>query len=133
MKVTAFAFVGHPVANLRRARTFYEDVLHFPEPTVVDGSLGAELGMLEYEIGPYTLAIPTAWSDGKQPQDPSRGLVLEVEDFQDAVEHIKSQGIEFELGPFEGPTCSIAVVVDPDGNKIGIHKRKQDSSQTSAG
>ena len=32
MNVTEFAFVGHAVANLQRARTFYENVLKLPPP-----------------------------------------------------------------------------------------------------
>ena len=124
MKVTEFAFVGHPVAHLQRARQFYEGVLQLPAPQVVDGGLDSDVGMLEYEIGPYTLAITTAWSGGKKPDKPSRGLVLEVDDFEEAIRHIESQGVPFQLGPFEGPSCSIAVILDPDGNEIGIHKRK---------
>jgi extradiol dioxygenase family protein len=124
MKVTEFAFVGHPVSSLRQARKFYEDVLRLTPPNVIDGALDSDSGMLEYEIGPHTLAITTAWTDEKRPEQPSSGLVLEVENFQEAVEHLRARGVEFELGPFEGESCSIAVVLDPDGNKIGIHKRK---------
>jgi predicted enzyme related to lactoylglutathione lyase len=124
MKVTEFAFVGHPVSRLQRARKFYEEVLRFPAPKVIDGKLDSDTGMLEYEVGPHTLAITTAWTDGKPPEKPSGGLVLEVEDFQEAIQHIKLHGIEFELGPFEGSGCFMAVISDPDGNKIGIHKRK---------
>ena len=124
MKITEFSFVGHPVSNLRRARAFYEEVLRLPEPHVIDGELDGERGMLEYEIGPHTLAITTAWSDGQRPEQPSGGLVLEVEDFDEALSHMKACGVAFELGPFEGPSCSIVVIKDPDGNRIGIHKRK---------
>lgn len=124
MKVTEFAFVGHPVSSLRQARAFYETVLRLPIPNVIDGTLDADHGMLEYEIGPHTLAITTAWTDGQRPEQPSIGLILEVEDFQEAIAQIQAQGIAFELGPFEGPGCSIAVIADPDGNKIGIHRRK---------
>lgn len=124
MKITEFAFVCHPVSSLQCARKFYEEVLRLATPNVIDGKLDSDRGMLEYEIGPHTLAITTAWTDGKRPEYPSSGLVLEVENFQEAIEHIQAQGVGFELGPFEGPGCSIAVIVDPDGNKIGIHKRK---------
>lgn len=124
MKVMEFAFVGHPVANLQRARKFYEEVLRLPKPRAIDGTLDSDAGMLEYEIGPHTLAITTAWTDGKPPEEPSGGLVLEVEDFEAAIRHIRDHGVPFDLGPFEGPGCSIAVIADPDGNRIGIHKRK---------
>lgn len=125
MKVTEFAFVGHPVASLRRSRAFYEKVLRLPPPSVLGGKLEDDRGFLEYQIGSSVLAVTTDWSDGQKPEYPSTGLVLEVENFQEAVLHITDCGIPFELGPFDGPTCSIAVIADPDGNKIGIHKRRE--------
>lgn len=120
-----FAFVGHPVASLRRARAFYEDVLKLPAPDVLGGRLDGDRGFLEYQVGSGTLAVTTDWSNGLPPEFPSTGLVLEVEDFPEAIRHITDCGVAFELGPFEGPTCSIAVIADPDGNKIGIHKRRE--------
>jgi hypothetical protein len=75
MKVIDFAFVGHPVASLRRARAFYEGLLGLPEPAVIDGALDSDRGMLEYSVGSGTLAITTSWSDGQPPAFPSRGLV----------------------------------------------------------
>ncbi|BCX48164.1 glyoxalase/bleomycin resistance protein/dioxygenase [Haloferula helveola] len=129
MKVTEFAFVGHPVASLQRARRFYEQVLRLPVPSAIDGTLDGDAGMLEYEIGPHTLAITTAWSDGGPPEQTAFGLVLEVEDFQAAVDHIRSCGVEFCLGPFEGSGCFIAVIADPDGNHVGIHQRKAERSK----
>lgn len=87
MKVTEFAFVGHPVSSLQRARKFYEGVLRLPVPNVIDGTLNSDKSMLEYKIGPHVLAITTAWTGGKRPEQPSGGLVLEVENFQEAIEH----------------------------------------------
>lgn len=122
MKVTDFAFVGHPVASLHRARGFYEGILGLKAPVALDGELDGDQGFLEYSVGASTLAITTTWSGGKPPETVAFGLVLEVENFDEAVEHLAKQGVTFELGPFRGPTCSIAVISDPDGNKIGIHK-----------
>lgn len=127
MKITEFAFVGHGVASLRQARKFYEEVLGLPTPQVIDGTLDGDFGMLEYGIGPHILAITTAWTGGKPPEHPSRGLVVEVDDFAKAMEHLHTHGVPFELGPFEGPSCSIAVILDPDGNRIGIHQRSKRS------
>lgn len=124
MKINDFAFVGHPVSSLKRAREFYETVLRLPVPNGLDGDLNGDRGFLEYQVGMSTLAITTTWTDGQRPEVPSGGLVLEVDDFAAAIEHIKKCGVPFELGPFEGPGCSIAVIADPDGNQIGIHKRK---------
>ena len=99
-------------------------MLRLPKPNVIDGALESDTGFLEYEVGPHTLAITTAWTKSKPPEQPSGGLTLEVEDFQEAIEHIRAHGVRFELGPAEGSICFIAVITDPDGNRIGIHKRK---------
>lgn len=125
IKITDFAFVGHPVASLRRAREFYEGILGLSAPEVIDGALDSDRGMLEYTVGSGTLAITTAWTDGRPPEFPSRGLVLEVKDFEATVAHLKEHDVFFEHGPFEGPGCYIAVILDSDDNRIGIHQRKK--------
>ncbi len=125
MKIRGFAFVGHPVTSLKRAREFYETVLRLPEPEVIDPPRGpdGDDGFIEYAVGPHdTLAVTTTWFQGKPPAVLSAGLSVEVEDFEAAVAHIESCGVSFELGPFESARCSIAVIKDPDGNQIGIHK-----------
>ena len=33
-------------------------------------------------------------------------------------------GVEFVFGPMETSVCNMAFVKDPDGNSVGIHKRK---------
>ena len=128
MRIRGFAFVGHPVTSLKRAREFYETVLRLPEPEVIDPPHGpdGDDGFIEYAVGPHdTLAVTTTWSPGEPPAVLSAGLTVEVEDFEEAIAHIESCGVSFELGPFEGARCSIAVIKDPDGNQIGIHKRKE--------
>jgi predicted enzyme related to lactoylglutathione lyase len=47
-----------------------------------------------------------------------------VEDFDAAIAKLKGAVIRFALEPFESPVCHAAVVHDPDGNKIMIHKLK---------
>ena len=129
MKIRGFAFVGHPVASLKRAREFYETVLRLPEPDVIDPPHGpdGDDGFIEYAVGPDdTLAVTTTWFRGEPPAVLSAGLSVEVEDFEEAVAHIERCGVSFEMGPFEGPRCSIAVIKDPDGNQIGIHKLKDE-------
>ncbi|MEP7078137.1 MAG: hypothetical protein ABI795_03840 [Chthoniobacterales bacterium] len=45
-----------------------------------------------------------------------------MEDFDAAIAELRSAEVKFFWEPFESPVCHIAVVQDPDGNKIGIHK-----------
>ena len=48
----------------------------------------------------------------------------EVEDFEDAVKSFKAASADFAAEGIESPVCNMAVVQDPDGNKIIIHKLK---------
>jgi predicted enzyme related to lactoylglutathione lyase len=56
---------------------------------------------------------------------PGGGAVcFEVEDFDAAVKHLKANGVAFLNEPIETPVCHIAIISDPDGNSLAIHKRK---------
>jgi predicted enzyme related to lactoylglutathione lyase len=120
MKVTEIAFVGYPVTNLKRARQFYEGVLGL-KPTREFGDENA--AWIEYDLGPHTLAITNGAPDWR-PSSGGGSAGLEVEDFQSAVKAIKQSGAQFRLEATETPACHMAVVTDPDGNSITIHKRK---------
>ena len=120
MKVIEIAFTGYPVTNLRRARQFYEGVLGLT-PTKVFGD--ETTAWVEYDIGPSTLSLGNGAPDWKP--SPGGGSVgLEVDDFDAAVSQLKASGAPFRLDPIETPVCRMAVVSDPDGNSITIHKRK---------
>ena len=121
MKVTEIAFTGYPVTNLRRARQFYEEVLGLT-PTKVFGD--ETTAWVEYDIGPNTLSIGNGAPDWKP--SPGGGSVgLEVAEFDAAISRLKQSGAPFRLDPIETPVCRMAVVSDPDGNSITIHKRKE--------
>ncbi|MFZ5862850.1 MAG: VOC family protein [Nitrospirota bacterium] len=120
MKVTEIAFAGYPVTNLKRARKFYEGVLGL----TVSKVFGDEnVAWVEYDIGTGTLAIGNMAPEWKP--SPNGGSVgLEVDDFDGAVKRLKQQGVTFAVEPMESPVCHMAVVSDPDGNSVTIHRRK---------
>ena len=120
MKVTEFAFVGYPVTDMNRARHFYEEVLHLTAGSVFGDDAKA---WVEYEVGPHTLAITNMSAEWK-PSANGGGVALEVEDFPEAVAWLRSQKVHFNMEPFESPVCHMALIADPDGNSICIHKRK---------
>jgi predicted enzyme related to lactoylglutathione lyase len=120
MKVIEIAFVGYPVTDLRRARTFYEQTLGL----TVSRVFGEDLtGWIEYDLGANTLAIGNTSPDWK-PSAGGGSAALEVEDMSAAVSRLKADGHPPFLGPIETPVCYIAVVSDPDGNSLTIHQRK---------
>lgn len=120
MNVIEIAFAGYPVTNLKRARNFYEGVLNLKVTRVFGNE---KVAWVEYDIGPGTLAIGNMAPDWK-PFAGGGSVGLEVEDFEAAVKHLRSKGVEFINGPFESSVCHMGIIADPDGNLITIHKRK---------
>jgi predicted enzyme related to lactoylglutathione lyase len=123
MKINSIAFVGVPVTDLKRARSFYEDVLGLK---VSDEMMGGK--WIEYSLGNNTLAIANV---GEQwtPSDQGIGAALEVEDFEEAIRRLKDRHVRFAAEPFGTPCCHMAVVQDPDGNKLIIHKLKPENEK----
>ena len=123
MKIKNIAFVGIPVTDMKRAREFYEGVLGLK---IADEMMSGK--WIEYAIGDETLAIANV---GEQwtPSDQGTGAAFEVEDFDDAIKRLKDRHVRFAAEPFETPCCHMAVVQDPDGNKLIIHKLKPENEK----
>jgi predicted enzyme related to lactoylglutathione lyase len=123
MKVRKIGFVAVPVTDVARARAFYEGVLGLkPSAEMMGGT------WIEYDIGGDTLAIANVGDDWR-PSDQGSSAALEVDDFEAAIGKLKVAVIPFAAEPFETPCCHMAVVQDPDGNKIIIHKLKPESEK----
>ena len=120
IRVLEFAFTGYPVADMPRARAFYEGVLGLKTGMVWEDKGRA---WIEYDVGGHTLAINTA-SPQWQPSRHGPALALEVEDFDATVAALRQHGARFTVEPLEVPTCRLAVILDPDGNSLAIHQRK---------
>ncbi len=116
MKINAFAFVGIPVTDMKRAREFYEGVLGLMPDPEMTGEMWTE-----YSIGPGTLAIASV-GDQWKPSEDGTSAALEVENLEDAIARLKERNVAFEK--VDSPVCRMAVIQDPDGNKIIIHKLK---------
>jgi predicted enzyme related to lactoylglutathione lyase len=123
MKISSIAFVGIPVTDIKRSREFYEDVLGLK---VSDEMMGGK--WIEYAVGDDTLAIANV---GEQwaPSDQGTGAALEVEDFDEAIRRLKDRQVRFAAEPFETPCCHMAVIQDPDGNKLIFHKLKPENEK----
>jgi predicted enzyme related to lactoylglutathione lyase len=123
MKIKAIGFVGIPVTDVKRAREFYEGFLGLK---VSEEMMGGR--WIEYTVGDDTLAIANV---GEQwaPSDQGTGAALEVEDFDLAIKRLKDRHVRFAAEPFETPCCHMAVVQDPDGNKLIIHKLKPENEK----
>jgi predicted enzyme related to lactoylglutathione lyase len=118
MKAKKVAFTGIPVTDMKRARAFYEGVLGLK----IAGEF-AEGVWVEYELGPDTVAIGSV-GDQWKPSADGTSVAIEVEDFETAIKSLKEKNATFAAEGIESPVCRMAVVQDPDGNKIIIHKLK---------
>jgi predicted enzyme related to lactoylglutathione lyase len=120
MKVAEIAFVAYPVTEVERARGFYEGVLGLRPSREFAGE---GYCWIEYDLGANTFAVaqmpPGQWNPSAD--GPSVGL--EVEEFDSAIAELKAKSIPFVVEAMETPVCRMAVIADPDGNKITIHKR----------
>ena len=123
MKIKAIGFVAVPVTDIKRARSFYEEVLGLKaSDEMMQGR------WIEYDVGDDTLAIANV-SDTWTPSDQGTGAAFEVEDFDDAIKRLKDRQVPFAGEPFETPCCHMAVIQDPDGNKLMIHKLKPENEK----
>ena len=118
IKVTELAFCCYAVTDVPRARAFYEGILGLSATTVVDTPQGK---WVEYEFGPYALAIGS--SPEWKPSPDGCSAALEVEDFDAAISHLRAHKVKFRSEPFSTRVCRMAMVFDPDGNTVCIHKR----------
>lgn len=116
--IIEIAFTGAPVTDLKRARAFYEGTLGL-KPTM-ESAGGA---WVEYDVGPATFAIG-CYGEVWKPSSDGTCVAFEVDDLDAEMSGLKSKGVPVHMDVTDTPVCRFAIVCDPDGNKIMIHKRK---------
>lgn len=112
------AFTMYPVQDIKRARSFYEETLGL---TV--GKISAGGSWVEYDLpGGGCFAITTL-AEGVKPSSNSGGsIAFEVDDLDELVSKLKSDGIKFKLDVFPSPVCRMAVIIDSEGNAVTLHQ-----------
>jgi predicted enzyme related to lactoylglutathione lyase len=121
IRVTEIAFTGYPVTDVARARRFYEGVLGL-KPTVQFEHEGKH--WMEFDIGPATLAISNMSPGQWLPSSDGPVVALEVEDFDASINALREAKVKFAVEPMDSGACRMAIIMDPDGNSLAIHKRK---------
>ena len=121
MKIKKIAFVGIPVTDMKRAREFYERVLGLqPDPEMTGER------WTEYSIGEGTLAIACVGEQWR-PSNQGTSAALEVENLEDAITRLEERKISYDK--VDSPVCRMAIIEDPDGNKVIIHKLKSENEK----
>ncbi|MBM3852790.1 MAG: hypothetical protein FJ399_06500 [Verrucomicrobia bacterium] len=119
IQVKAVCFTAFPVADIGRARDFYERLLGLK--VGLQGEGRGDRWWIEYDIGGTTFAI-----SNMLPATGGRGatLMLEVADLDAAHAAIRTAGIRIVAALHDYPLCRHFAVQDPDGNTIGFHQHK---------
>lgn len=112
-------------ADPQRAERFYTEVLGFRvrrRDTVPGG-----LQLTYLDLGGTTIEL--IWYSESTPQPAPREehlgyrmMALEVENMDQAVDYLKSKGVNVVWGPKTRPTYSRAEIRDPDGNHIELRQ-----------
>jgi predicted enzyme related to lactoylglutathione lyase len=118
IKINSIAFFAYPVTDLARAKSFYEGLLGLKPSHVFEHEGKA---WIEYDIGQDTLCITNMAPDWK-PGAQGGSIAFELEDFDGSVAVLKKAGVPFPLDAMKHPSCSMAVISDPDGNNLTLHK-----------
>jgi predicted enzyme related to lactoylglutathione lyase len=121
MKIKEIGFVGIPVTDMATARAFYEDVLGLKPDLALTGERWTE-----YTVGTGTIAIACI-GDEWRPSDQGTAAALEVENLADAIARLRERNIRYDEA--ESPVCRMAIIQDPDGNKLIIHKLKPENTK----
>jgi len=118
-RVRKIAFTMYPVADVARARKFYEETLG-----LVVGMAGGRGDMywVEYDLpGGGCLALTNTTGDA--PSAAAGGTVaLEVDDLTGLMRHLQERGVSFKSDVVHGPRCRMAMCLDPEGNSILLHQ-----------
>jgi predicted enzyme related to lactoylglutathione lyase len=114
--IQSIAFFAYPVTDMVRARRFYEELLLLKLETNFHDQ------WIEYDIGGGTFAITSA-DINHQPGAPGGLVAFEVDDLDAEVQRLKALHVLFVRDIMATPVCRMAVIADPDGNHITLHKR----------
>lgn len=111
------AFTMYAVADIARARNFYENTLGLKV-----GMHGSHGGMhwVEYDLpGGGCLALTNTTG---QPPGGGGIVAFEVADLDALIADLKAKGVAFESDIIKGPHCRMANCRDSEGNALVLHQ-----------
>ena len=113
MKIKGIDFVLYPVSDYKRSVAFYRDILGL--------ILTHEYKdyWCEFDTGAGTFVITSHEIVSK-----GATVAFAVDDLKKAVEYLKAKKVNVTEEPRETGVCFMATVLDPDGNEIILHQRK---------
>lgn len=116
--ITEISFTGSPVTDMKRARAFYEGLLGLKATMESGGGM-----WVEYDVGGATLGLG-CFGDAWKSSPDGTCIAFEVDDLDSEVSRLRSKGVPVHMETTDTPVCRFAILSDPDGNKVMLHKRK---------
>lgn len=118
--IKGFSFIAYSVKDVPRAKAFYRDLVGL-KPSDVFSDQWAE-----FDVGDSTFGVGDGTSMGITPGS-AFSAVFEVDDLDAARERLTKAGVKV-TDIDDGQICRHFFVTDPEGNRFGIHQRKEKSS-----
>ena len=115
------AFTMYPVKDLTRARDFYENTLGIKVGNIYEHKDGS---WVEYDLPEGGCFALTNLAKDISPSATSGGsIAFEVEDLDAMLKELKKQNITVAMDKLVTPgVCSMAVILDTEGNGITLHQ-----------
>jgi predicted enzyme related to lactoylglutathione lyase len=118
--ITEIAFTSYATNDVPKSRAFYEGVLGLkPESVFEEG----DMAFIQYQIGPHYFVIGKG-APSIKPGAEGGVVVFETDDFDTLVAKLKEIGALFVMDKQDTGACHMALVKDPDGNQLMLHRRK---------
>ena len=113
MDVERVDFINVPTRDAKRAFDWYHDVLGLP----LDPNNSEEL-----LAGQVTVTFWEPEGEGFEFKPDVGGFAVRVADVEEAKAELEAKGVEC-VGSGDTGVCKMAVVLDPDGNAVILHRR----------
>ena len=114
--VKHIAFTVYPVTDMVRARAFYEGDLGLKPSMDFEGK------WVEYDLSGACFALTTMMG-GVTPSASAGGqIAFEVDNVGRMIETLRKKGVQVIIEPMSSPVCRLAVVSDPEGNGVILHR-----------
>ena len=120
MNIRGTDFVLYEVNDLDRGVAFYRDVLGLKFVWRND-----DFKFAEFDVSQTTLALMVP-EDGRK-VTPGGMVFIAVDNVASAVDELRAKGVTILFGPIDTPVCEMAGILDPDGNRVGLHHRKDNT------
>jgi catechol 2,3-dioxygenase-like lactoylglutathione lyase family enzyme len=113
MDIERVDFINVPTRDAKRAFAWYHEVLGLPlDPKNSD----------ELRAGQVTVTFWEPEGEGFEFKPDVGGFAVRVPDVEEARAELEAKGVEC-VGSGDTGVCNMAVVLDPDGNAVILHRR----------